>query len=165
MDYPVFVAAKFRNIKKKFNKSDICSISPFIEDFETQDKGIGIRTTTDISKNTYIGCYYGKVCYINDIQNYIYTFDYEFNNLVVDGDLNCLMSYLNHSNKPNCNVRNELHKVNDIYELHLSIRTNKYILKGEELTIDYGKEYWQYMTKKYGIKPSMKQTLITDYFS
>ena len=53
------------------------------------------------------------------------------------------MSYLNHSSKPNCYAVCEMHKVNEIYELHITIKTNKDIIKGEELTIDYGEDYWK----------------------
>lgn len=164
MDYPVYVAAKFRHIKKQYNCQDSCPSFSNIEDFQTINKGIGIRATNNISQKTYIGCYYGKICRNNQIKNKFYTFDYEYNNLVVDGDLNCLMSYLNHSSKPNCYAVCEMHKVNEIYELHITIKTNKDIIKGEELTIDYGEDYWKNMWKKYRIKPSLKQTLITDFF-
>lgn len=52
--------------------------------------------------------------------------------------------YANHSCKPNCTAFIDRHK--------LLIRARKNIQPGEEITYDYGKEYWDDYIKPYGCK-------------
>lgn len=57
-----------------------------------------------------------------------------------------LARYINHSCKPNAEaeIDEEAEKVN--------INARKKILPGEEITYDYGKEYWEWHIKRFGCK-------------
>lgn len=146
--------------------SNFCAKSEeFVEIYETQNMGEGLRAKIDLKWGQPIGCYYGEIKdKLEDTSDWRYNYEYALKGLYVDGKGKSLMAKMNHSNKPNVYVFYELHKINDIEEMHISFITNKLVKKGEELFIDYGPEYWDY-AQKIGLKPFLKQKLITDYFS
>ena len=54
--------------------------------------------------------------------------------------------YINHACKPNAEPET------DDYDLKIRIHARKKILPGEEITYDYGKEYWEEYIKPHGCR-------------
>jgi len=137
------------------------------EVFNTPNMGRGVRVKRDLVKNLRVGCYIGPIIqdkdYTND-ENWKYQFQYIFKNSSIDGSTEeSIMSLLNHSDKPNCDVEYEIHMINGIEEIHLTFILNKDVKKDDELYIDYGRQYWEHAAKL-GIYKDIKQKLITDFF-
>lgn len=136
------------------------------EIFSTPNMGRGIRAKVELFKGEKIGCYIGSIkaeSYTDE--TWKYAFQYTFKDYSIDGSsIESMMSLLNHSDNPNCNVDYEIHKVDGIEEIHLTFFLLKDVLPGQEIFIDYGQEYWEYANKN-GIHKDIKQKLITDYFT
>ncbi len=63
----------------------------------------------------------------------------------IDGNIpENIAKYVNHSCRPNCEV--------EIVKQHIYIYSKRKILPGEELTYDYGKEYFDEILKPIGCK-------------
>lgn len=141
------------------NTNEICEV------FLTPNMGRGIRAKTSLPKDFCIGCYIGELLKNSEKEeNWKYGFCYVLNGYYIDGStFDSITSLINHSNKPNLDVKFEVHNVDEIMELHITFYTNKEIDPKEELFIDYGSEYWEH-AKKLGIRKDCKQRLITEYF-
>ncbi|KAK0199163.1 hypothetical protein F5146DRAFT_996470 [Armillaria mellea] len=120
--------------------------------------GLGAFATKELRAWTYIGEYVGEIrnlgseesSHRSNILNKYTGLNYNFElNSSLTLDASCLGNetrYLNHSDKPNCDVH--VTNVND--EHRIAIFTCENVNKGEELFLDYGPRYWQ----QYGNNPS-----------
>jgi len=134
----------------------------YVEVFETVDMGKGIRVKRDLRRGVEIGCYLGELKGCGDNSDGVYDFAYALRGFYVDGRNGSLLSFCNHSDRPNVDVIWRMHNVgND--ELHLVFRVNRDVREGEELFIDYGEEYWEGMRKR-GVIKTTRQRLITEFF-
>jgi len=151
------------SLSKRCIKSGECMVpEDYVEVYETVDMGKGIRAKKGLEKGMEIGCYLGELKSSGDRSDGVYDFAYALKGFYVDGKNGSLMSFCNHSDRPNVDVIWRMHNVgND--ELHLVFRLNRDVKKGEELFIDYGEEYWEGM-KKNGVIKTTRQRLITDFF-
>lgn len=142
------------------NTEEICEI------FTTPNMGRGVRAIISLPKCSKIGCYIGPVKEGNfNDERWKYSFQYVFKNSSVDGSsIESMMSLLNHSDKPNCDVFYEIHKVEEIEEIHLTFILSKDVKRGEEIYIDYGESYWRHASEL-GIIKDTRQRLITEYFN
>jgi len=130
----------------------------YVEVFETVDMGKGIRVKRDLRRGEEIGCYLGELKGCGDNSDGVYDFAYALRGFYVDGRNGSLLSFCNHSDRPNVDVIWRMHN-----ELHLVFRVNRDVRKGEELFIDYGEEYWEGMRKR-GVIKTTRQRLITEFF-
>lgn len=113
----------------------------------SEEVGYGVFAKEAILPNVFIGEYLG-VIRKNDFRRYTeaqndYLYEYpivseEGLNFVIDATKGNLTRFINHSYTPNLDKKFVLHK--GIY--HLIFVTNQRIEKGEQLTINYGKNYW-----------------------
>lgn len=108
--------------------------------------GLGLFATEKIKRKDFIIEYFGPLITDEELGNREgkYLFEVE-DELSIDGkDRKNTARYINHSCKPNCEPEIDGKRV-FIY----SLRT---IYPGEELTYDYGKEYFDGFIKPYGCK-------------
>lgn len=113
--------------------------------------GYGIFAESDLPKGTYVGEYTGLMRRVfrrePDINAYCFQYPTKFwslNYLVIDAlPEGNLTRFINHSDSPNtepiCLVDRGL--------LHQVLVATRPIKKGEQLTFDYGVDYWQKRTK------------------
>lgn len=110
--------------------------------------GLGLFAFEDIPKNICITEYTGRQ--IKGEEEYTSTSKYLFEvhtRLTIDGrDKNNIARYINHSCRPNCEPV--------IYKSRVYIFSIKNINKDDELTYDYGKDYWNEHIKPIGCKCS-----------
>jgi SET domain-containing protein len=108
--------------------------------------GLGLFAGEAIPKGACIIEYVGRV--ISEEEKYKSRSKYLFEvnpKKTIDGSARTnLARYLNHSCKPNCEI--------NIYKERIFFNADKNINSGEELTIDYGKEYWDDHIKPKGCK-------------
>ncbi len=172
-----YVYQQVKRSKKRLETIGECpNTEEYCELFHTDFMGLGVRAITDISSKTVIGCYLGSIePSTNKSVDWKYSFAYAMNGYVVDGsDKKSMMSCVNHSRKPNVEVDYHIHMVDGQKQCHIVFITNQYISSGEELYIDYGKEYWDWASKCGYIeinmydtneRPLKRQRKITEYFS
>jgi uncharacterized protein len=108
--------------------------------------GLGLFTTIPIQKNDFIIEYRGKK--ISSEEANIHTGKYLFDindKWTIDGaNRSNIARYINHSCKPNCEA--------EIKQGRIAILARKNIKAGEELTYDYGKDYFDIFIKPHGCK-------------
>lgn len=111
----------------------------------TPEVGFGLFSNQDISKNTFIGEYAGellKPCHYLSSTDYQYKYPLEFESdrfLSIDAKyFGNHTRFINHSYSPN------LDKYYAFFEglYHVIFQANRDIKKGEQLTFNYGKNYW-----------------------
>lgn len=123
----------------------------FIEDvaikWVSEQKGHGLFAMQDFAKDTYIGEYVGIVRKIKrfapDVNEYCMHYPsrfFSYNYYIIDAkEAANETRFINHSDAPNlrpvCIIDRAL--------LHTVFFTTRAIHKGEELTFDYGKDYWR----------------------
>jgi len=100
--------------------------------------GLGLFAAEDITPDTIIIEYTGEKITTEEGDRrggkYLFTLD---DNWIIDGkDRRNTSRYINHSCSPNSEA-----EIDD-GEDKIYIRSINYIKKGEEITYDYGKEYW-----------------------
>jgi len=108
--------------------------------------GLGLFTENQIKRGDFIIEYFGPV--LNDAQvekkggKYLFAVDDKW---TIDGSARKNVArYLNHSCRPNCEA--------EIDGKRIYLHAVKSIKPGEELTYDYGKEYFDDYIKPYGCK-------------
>ncbi|NGX56997.1 MAG: hypothetical protein K1060chlam5_01253 [Candidatus Anoxychlamydiales bacterium] len=108
-------------------------------------KEYGLFASNDLKKRTFIGEYLGLVRKYNkkiDDKNaycFEYNIGYKKTPYTIDArEKGSLIRFVNHSDKPNISPLAVLH--NGI--IHIIFRTNRDVKKNEELTYDYGPNYW-----------------------
>ncbi len=110
--------------------------------------GLGLFTLTPIKKGDLVINYIGEI--ISDEEanrrggKYLFTINKKW---TIDGKARSNTArYLNHSCKPNCESEVDTRKRS------VAIYAKRAIKAGEELTYDYGKEYWDEYIKPYGCR-------------
>jgi SET domain-containing protein len=108
--------------------------------------GLGLYTLKPIKKGTRIIEYVGRV--IPKAETYTSRSKYLFeisSKKTIDGKPRFNKAgYINHSCRPNCEANTTGGRV--------FIKARRNIKKGEELTYDYGKEYWNEYIKPHGCR-------------
>jgi len=111
--------------------------------------GLGLFAIKPIKKNTYIIEYTGKI--INNKQRNEkggkYLFEINSRKTIDGSSRDNLARYINHACKPNCDI--------DIKKYRVYIVSKKDIQPGEEITYDYGNEYFDAYIKPFGCKCSL----------
>jgi uncharacterized protein len=106
--------------------------------------GLGLFAATDIAKGTKIIQYVGKRISNDDAEKhkgrYLFTLDEQY---TIDGsDRRNLARYVNHSCRPNAD--------SDVIESEIWIIARRKIKEAEEITINYGKAYFDQFIKPKG---------------
>jgi len=110
------------------------------------ETGLGLFTTKPIKRSQFIAEYAGKIISGEeaDLKNSRYLFEISKNVVIDGGGRENIARYINHSCKPNCYA--------EIDGRRIYIYAKKLIPIGEELTYNYGKEYFNEFIKPYGCK-------------
>ena len=136
-------------MKKISQKKSIYTVGNFKLKVKKSGTGKGLFAMQDIPKNVCVAEYFGTPVAEKDLekQKYIrarYLFEID-KGFTVDGNVKGNVArYINHSCRPNCEARGPKGKVY-IFSL-------RKIKAGEELTYDYGKEYFNEHIKPFGCK-------------
>jgi uncharacterized protein len=110
--------------------------------------GLGLFTTHDIKKGDFVIEYLGEHITTEEADRrggkYLFILT---DSITIDGKgRNNLARYINHSCRPNAEPES------DEDEMKMRIFAKRSIKAGEELTYDYGKEYWDSHIKPYGCR-------------
>jgi len=110
--------------------------------------GLGLFTLSDIEKDDLVIEYTGEKISSDEADQrggkYLFTLTKKW---VLDGKgRENTARYINHSCRPNCEAEVDEDK------LKVFVYARRNIKAGEELTYDYGKEYWDDHIKPYGCK-------------
>lgn len=118
-------------------------------------KEFGLFANRDFPINAFLGEYTGNIRkykkIIDDKNSYLfeYSIGYKKTHFTIDArEKGSLIRFVNHSSKPNVSPLNVY--LDDA--MHLIFRTNREIKKDEELTYDYGPNYWKRREKPIGDK-------------
>jgi hypothetical protein len=108
--------------------------------------GLGLYSDCGIKKGSFLMEYTGKLLTHEEAQKKGGKYLFEINSRwTVDGSgRENISRYINHSCRPNCEVY--------MIGKHIKIRSRKDIKAGEELTYDYGKDYFDELIKPFGCK-------------
>lgn len=108
--------------------------------------GFGIFAVEEIPKNRFIIEYWGKLVPAEEADKIggRYLFDLENGKAILGGTRKNIARYINHACQPNAETRS----VKD----RIFIYSTKRIKAGEEVTYDYGKEYFDGFIKPHGCK-------------
>lgn len=108
--------------------------------------GLGLYTEEEIPKGKCIIEYWGRT--ITPAEEYTINSKYLFeihSRRTIDGsDRRNIARYINHSCRPNSEI--------EIRKGRVFVMSRRKIKAGEELTYDYGKEYWNEYIKPYGCR-------------
>lgn len=132
--------------KKEIEESYIAPVSVRWIDPEI---GFGLFAEVDLEEGTYIGEYVGEVRPNNNhlfLSDYLYSYpilDEIGRNYVIDAHKGCLTRFINHSYQPNLDSPYAF--VDGFY--HMILLANRPIKKGEQLSFNYGKNYWAIRTQ------------------
>ena len=110
--------------------------------------GLGLFAQEDIPKGKYIIEYFGRELSKDEQYTSNSKYLFEINSKkTIDGSTRANTArYINHSCRPNCEV--------EIKKGRILVFSKKDIKKGEELSYDYGKEYWNEFIKPIGCRCS-----------
>ena len=110
--------------------------------------GLGLFATQPIKKDELIIEYVGEIVSSEEGTRraertmYIFAVDERYD---IDGSMRSnIARYMNHSCRPNCEAENDRGRI--------FIRARRNIAEGEELTYDYGREYFEDFIKERGCK-------------
>lgn len=108
--------------------------------------GLGLFAEQDIPQGEFVVEYWGPVLNIEETDakggKYLFEIDDEY---TIDGSSReNIARYMNHSCQPNCEPEIEGRRV--------FVEAIRDITAGEELTYDYGKDYFNHYIKPYGCK-------------
>lgn len=108
--------------------------------------GLGLFTKEPIEKGGFVIEYIGKILNRKqaDEKGGKYLFETSDNRVIDGTGRNNLARYINHSCKPNCET--------DVRRGHVLVFARRAIKAGEELSYDYGKDYYDDFIKPYGCK-------------
>ena len=114
---------------------------PALDVFDAGEKGLGLRTTTDMPAGALLGEYVGDV--VNEVEKdarlkdyaskgrHFYIMGLGRGEYLDAGRRGCILRYLNHSCEPNCGV--ELWAVGA--ETRAAVVSTRPVAQGEELTV------------------------------
>lgn len=121
-------------------------IQEYTLDVKRSSAGLGLFAGQDLPKGVCIIEYVGKPLTEEESQESNSKYLFEINSkLTIDGTMRSNKArYINHACKPNCEV--------EIYKKRIFVFTKKAIKKGEELTYDYGKDYFNEYIKPHGCR-------------
>lgn len=108
--------------------------------------GLGLFASAKIKRGAYPVEYVGRVVRgkaVNDIANK-YLFETSRERMIDGSSRSNIARYINHSCKPNCEI--------EIIGGRVFVHTLRSIKAGEELTYDYGEEYFNEYIKPYGCR-------------
>lgn len=110
--------------------------------------GLGLFTAVDIQKDTYIIEYTGELITHEEANRrggqYLFTLNETH---TIDGSTRQNKArYINHSCRPNCDTELSAN------EKHIYVQARRNIKAGEELTYNYGKEFWNTYIKSKGCR-------------
>lgn len=111
------------------------------------DSGNGLFAIEPIPKGEFIAEYTGVRIPTKeaDLHKGRYLFEIEGTNWTIDGEPSrSAAKYINHACEPNAEA--------DVEDEHINIYAARNIDAGEEITIDYGKEYYDEFIKPHGCK-------------
>ena len=108
--------------------------------------GLGLFANEPIERKGFVIEYTGEIIDLKeaDRRNNKYLFETNKNRFIDGSARSNTARYINHSCKPNCEV--------EIFGGRVYVFTLKKIDAGEELTYDYGKEYFDEYIKPYGCR-------------
>lgn len=135
---------------KKKERSDDASYVPRKSNYtlamRRSSAGLGLFTEDSITRGKFVIEYYGTMCTRDEADRRGGKYLFEISSRkVVDGSPRYNFArYLNHSCRPNCET--------DIVKGKIYVYAKRNIKSGEELTYDYGKEYFDDFIKPYGCR-------------
>lgn len=108
--------------------------------------GLGLVTQSPIKKGEFVIEYIGPILTNKEADKKAGKYLFQINSRkTIDGSVRSnIARYINHSCKPNCEV--------DIKKGRVLISAIKNIKAGEELSYDYGEEYFDYYIKPHGCR-------------
>ena len=108
--------------------------------------GLGLFTDAPIPRGEFIIEYWGPILTSKqaDRKGGKYLFETSKNRIIDGTTRDNVARYINHSCKPNCEI--------DILRGRVYVFSKRSIKPGEELTYDYGKEYFNDYIKPYGCR-------------
>jgi SET domain-containing protein len=108
--------------------------------------GLGLFTREPIPRKSFVIEYYGPILTAAeaDRKGGKYLFETNKNRFVDGAARSNTARYINHSCKPNCEI--------EIFGGRIYVFSTRAIKAGEELTYDYGEEYFDEHIKPYGCK-------------
>jgi SET domain-containing protein len=143
-DYFIENKSEFRSLKKSFSALlEQNRIAPVEIKFMGNNLGRGLVATKDIPQGTFIGEYAGVIEKAED-ENTDFAWDYPDDHPELGAlQLNAQqcgneLRFVNHSFSPNCIVEHCL--FDSLYRIFFL--ADRHISQGEELTVDYGDDYW-----------------------
>ncbi len=112
----------------------------------SQETGDGLFAATDLEKGDFIAEYTGAKISTEladaSKSRYLFEIDSEW---TIDGEASSnIARYINHACEPNAEA--------EIHDDHILISTTRDIKAGEEITIDYGEEYFTEFIRPMGCK-------------
>ncbi len=132
--------------KKKNKDKSAKHVIPRTKVGRSSHSGFGIFAIDPIKKGDFIIEYIGKICTNKEIEDNLGMYLFELNNkFTIDGTTRKNKArYVNHSCRPNAE--------SDVKGLRVFISAIKDIAPGEEVTYDYGKEFFNEFIKPKGCK-------------
>ncbi len=108
--------------------------------------GLGLFADESIPRTQFVIEYFGRILRDEEVNYRSGKYLFEINNnLTIDGRTRENKArYINHSCKPNCRT--------DVFGKRMFVFTKRMIEPGEELSYDYGKEYFDEFIKPNGCK-------------
>lgn len=108
--------------------------------------GLGLYAKTPLKRGEFIIEYTGKLLNVEEANNKAGKYLFEINSKwTIDGsERSNVARYINHSCRPNCEAY--------IIGKKVKIRATKNIKTGEELSYDYGKDYFDEHIKPFGCR-------------
>lgn len=135
-----------KNTKQKTKRKSKYDILPYDLRPKRSKAGIGLYTFSPIKKGACIIEYVGKILTEKEEynSNSLYLFEVT-KKVTLDGRPKFNKAgYINHSCRPNAEV--------EIYKRRVYVMARRNIKVGEEITYDYGMEYWKEHVKPKGCK-------------
>ncbi len=122
------------------------TIRPIKLQVKRSSAGLGLYAQEPIKKGTCIIEYTGRVLSKEEEETITSQYLFEVSKTVtIDGkDRANTARYINHSHRPNCEI--------EIYKGHVYVMAKRGITVGEELSYDYGKEFYNEYIKPKGCK-------------
>ncbi len=108
--------------------------------------GLGLFTNAPIARKEFIVEYFGPIMTAVEADNRggKYLFETSKNRFIYGSSRENLARYANHSCRPNCEI--------EIFAGRVYIFSKRAIKAGEELTYDYGEEYFDEYIKPFGCR-------------